>query len=76
MLQVANDGSVPFRSNERVNFKYLVTAKYVGDSVRLGVLRKGQALQLDVTLKHYAYLVPPHLGNDAPSYFIVAGEIC
>lgn len=73
--QVANDGSVPFRSSERVNFKFLVTQKFVGDSLSLGVLRDGQPLDLHITLRHYQYLVPPHLGNDTPSYLVVAGLV-
>lgn len=73
--QVANDGSVPFRSSERVNFKFLVTQKFVGDSLSLSVLRQGKHLDLHITLLHYQYLVPPHLGNDTPSYLIVAGLV-
>ena len=36
---IANDGTVPFRSGERISFSYLVSKKYVGDKVRacLGV---------------------------------------
>ena len=73
--QVANDGSVPFRSSERVNFKFLVTQKFVGDSLSVGVLRGGKALDVHITLRHYQYLVPPHLGNDIPSYLVVAGLV-
>ncbi len=31
---IANDGTVPFRSGERISFSYLVSKKYVGDEVR------------------------------------------
>ena len=32
---IANDGTVPFRSGERISFSYLVSRKYTGDEVRL-----------------------------------------
>ncbi|KAL4855164.1 Protease Do-like 9 [Chlorella vulgaris] len=72
---VGTDGTVPFRHGERVDFKYLVTNKHVGDTVTLGVLRQGQELELEVTLSHYHYLVPPHLREAKPSYFIVGGLV-
>ena len=31
---IANDGTVPFRSGERISFSYLVSKKYVRDKVR------------------------------------------
>jgi hypothetical protein len=36
---IANDGTVPFRSGERISFSYLISQKYTGETVRrsLGV---------------------------------------
>ena len=34
---IANDGTVPFRSGERISFSYLVSRKYVGQQARPGV---------------------------------------
>lgn len=31
---IANDGTVPFRSGERISFSYLVSRKYVGEQAR------------------------------------------
>ena len=31
---IANDGTVPFRSGERISFSYLVSRKFVGDQAR------------------------------------------
>ena len=33
-VEIANDGTVPFRSGERIGFSYLVSNKYSGDTVR------------------------------------------
>ena len=39
--RIANDGTVPFggRSGERINWSFLVSQKYIGDSVPIEVLR-------------------------------------
>lgn len=41
-VQLANDGTVPFRSSERISFSYLVSQKHVGDNAEITVLRDGQ----------------------------------
>ncbi|KAL4421535.1 hypothetical protein ABPG75_010826 [Micractinium tetrahymenae] len=74
-VDVGNDGTVPFRHGERVDFKYLVTNKHVGDTICLDVLRKGEQQSLEVKLSQYAYLIPPHLRESKPSYFIVGGLV-
>ena len=38
-VEVSSDGTVPFRRGERIAFSYLVSQKFVGDSVDLLVLR-------------------------------------
>ncbi len=39
-VDIAADGTVPFRSGERISFSYLVSNKYTGDSVCMrGVVR-------------------------------------
>ena len=37
--RVSEEGEVTFRGHERVDYRYLITSKKVGDSVRLSVLR-------------------------------------
>ncbi|KAG2424070.1 hypothetical protein HYH02_015249 [Chlamydomonas schloesseri] len=72
---ISNDGTVPFRTGERISFSYLVTNKFVGDTARLEVLRGGQRLELQVALSKPAALVPPHLANRDPSYLLVGGLV-
>ena len=31
-VEIANDGTVPFRTGERISFNYLVSGKYMGVS--------------------------------------------
>ncbi len=36
-VDIANDGTVPFRSGERISFNYLVSKMYTNEEVRLHV---------------------------------------
>ena len=38
-VNLANDGTVPFRTDERISFTYLVAQKYVGDVATVTILR-------------------------------------
>ncbi len=46
---ISNDGTVPFRTGERIAFSYLISNKFVGDTAQLEVLRGGNTLSLSVT---------------------------
>lgn len=75
-VELGSDGTVPFREGERVDFKYLITQKYVGDSVQLTISRKGQRQDITVNgLQDYAYLVSAHLHESRPSYLICGGLV-
>eukprot|EP00882_Tetradesmus_deserticola_P024365 GHRQ01026626.1.p1 GENE.GHRQ01026626.1~~GHRQ01026626.1.p1 ORF type:complete len:256 (+),score=77.21 GHRQ01026626.1:318-1085(+) len=72
---IACDGTVPFRTGERIAFSYLISNKFVGESARVVVLRDGQQQTLDIVLSRPGVLMPPHLSNKAPSYFVVSGVV-
>jgi len=74
-VAVASDGTVPFRTGERIAFSYLISTKYVGDVCKLKVLREGKELELETRLSKPHSLVPPHINNKDPGYFIVAGLV-
>jgi len=64
-VQVACDGTVPFRSGERIAFSYLTSQKFTGDMCVLDILRKGQRKSVTVRLMRPNALVPHHLcGSD------------
>ncbi|KAK9844109.1 hypothetical protein WJX81_004691 [Elliptochloris bilobata] len=72
---IANDGTVPFRSGERISFSYLVSRKYVGEQAELRVLSEGKERRVSVELSTPTRLVPVHIKNRPPSYFIFAGLV-
>ena len=74
-VEIANDGTVPFRTGERISFNYLVSKRYVGDIVSVRILRKGKAMTFQVPLVGVPRLVPVHIEGVPPSYFIVAGIV-
>lgn len=77
--QIGNDGTVRFRSHERVAFSWLVAQKFYGEQAQLSVLRNGEVLNLSIKDFYPEHLlVPIHLFNtvhQGPSYLIVAGLV-
>ncbi|RMZ53985.1 hypothetical protein APUTEX25_002562 [Auxenochlorella protothecoides] len=74
-VEVGNDGTVPFRHGERVDLKYAVTSRFVGDTVTLSLLRARAELAVAVRLSPYQYLVPPHMDEGRPPYLLVGGLV-
>ncbi|EFH51289.1 predicted protein, partial [Arabidopsis lyrata subsp. lyrata] len=73
-VAIRNDGT-PFRGEERIDFRYLVSLKKPGDSLLIKFLRSGDVHECDVTLKP----VTPHLEvqkyYNRPKYFIFGGLV-
>eukprot|EP00271_Cylindrocystis_brebissonii_P010439 TRINITY_DN26626_c0_g1_i1.p1 TRINITY_DN26626_c0_g1~~TRINITY_DN26626_c0_g1_i1.p1 ORF type:complete len:713 (+),score=167.58 TRINITY_DN26626_c0_g1_i1:234-2372(+) len=74
---IADDGTVPFRGAERIEFGHLVAQKYQGDECRLRLLRKGKVVEVSVQLSINRPLIPIHLLDlkGPPGYFIFAGLV-
>mmetsp|Transcript_5450 Transcript_5450/g.13818 ORF Transcript_5450/g.13818 Transcript_5450/m.13818 type:complete len:426 (-) Transcript_5450:12-1289(-) len=47
-IQVTNDGTVPFRTGERIAFTYLISQKFSGETAKVDVLREGKEISLEV----------------------------
>ncbi|KAK4341080.1 hypothetical protein RND71_039581 [Anisodus tanguticus] len=74
-VDIANDGTVPFRHGERIGFSYLVSQKYTGDDARVKVLRKSKILEFKIKLNAHKRLIPAHIKGKPPSYYIVGGFV-
>jgi S1-C subfamily serine protease len=75
---VASDGTVEFRRNERTVFSERVQEFFIGDTIRLGVLRDGKPVTLAVKLTvpvNATRLVPRSQYDVQPSYVIVGGLV-
>lgn len=74
-INIANDGTVPFRHGERIGFSYLVSQKYTGEQARIGVLRRSIVTYFDIKLEAHKRLVPIHIRGGPPSYYIIGGIV-
>ncbi|CAJ2629198.1 protease Do-like 2, chloroplastic [Trifolium pratense] len=74
-LRVGCEGTVPFRSNERIAFHYLISQKFAGDTAELGIIRAGTSMKVKVILNPRVNLVPFHIDEGQPSYLIIAGLV-
>eukprot|EP00741_Cyanophora_paradoxa_P012398 tig00020610_g11979.t1 len=74
-VTIASDGTIPFRKAERVGFRYLISERFCGEVVKVGVLRNGKEMEVDVELSLVKPLVPVHLFDVFPSYYIFGGLV-
>ncbi|XP_072994722.1 protease Do-like 9 isoform X2 [Typha latifolia] len=74
-VDIANDGTVPFRHGERIDFSYLVSQKYTGEKAVVKVLRDSEIHEFNITLGTYKSLVPAYIKGKTPSYYIIAGFV-
>jgi S1-C subfamily serine protease len=75
---IANDGTVEFRRNERISFAYHVHVHQLGEEVVLRVLRGGGPLDLTVPLRLTGDdmgMVLPHQFEREPAFFIFGGMV-
>ena len=70
---VSSDGFINMLGS-RVNMNEIVERKYVGDIVKLKVIREGKAIDMDVTLKRFLpYLIQANQYDQKPQYVVFAG---
>ncbi|XP_038984047.1 protease Do-like 9 [Phoenix dactylifera] len=74
-VDIANDGTVPFRHGERIGFSYLVSQKYTGENAVVKVLREKRVYEFNIKLATHKRLVPAHIRGKPPSYYIIAGFV-
>ena len=74
-VPIGDDGTVPFRTGERISFHYLVSEKYTGEKARVTFLRDGKVKECDLLLTAVPRLVPVHIEGMPPTYYIVAGLV-
>ncbi|KAK9669404.1 hypothetical protein RND81_13G127200 [Saponaria officinalis] len=74
-VDIANDGTVPFRHGERIGFSYLISQKYTGDNAEIKVLRDSVIHKFNIKLGTHRRLIPAHSKGRPPSYYIIAGFV-
>jgi S1-C subfamily serine protease len=74
-VQVAANGSVSYRGSQRLDHSYLVSLMEVGARTILGVWRGGTRVEVEVTLRPPARLIPKLEYGQAPPYLVVGGLV-
>ncbi len=74
-VKIEADATIQFRSNERLDFSYLVTEKQIGEIAELLILREGKILKVPVTFTDFKGLVPPPNSYSKPPYYIYGGLV-
>jgi len=75
---IANDGTIPFRGTERIQFAQEVQKKFMGESVRCTILRGGKTMEVTIPLRTSlgsGRLVPYTQYDQAPTYYLVGGLV-
>lgn len=74
-IEVATDGTIQFREGERVSFRALIARKHLGDTCSLLISRNGGTKTVELKLEKRVDLVPRHLHDELPSYFVYGGLV-
>jgi len=77
--KIDRDGNYPDPRYGKLFFNHLIsTVGYVGDRVKLSILRAGKPLDLELTLAHRPvedYVIEPYTIDRAPRYFVLGGLV-
>jgi hypothetical protein len=77
-IDVANDGTIQFRENERTFFGYLIQNKFMGETAEFEILREGKVVKEKIKLTipiNFCRLVPHQQYDEVPRFYIVGGMV-
>jgi len=77
-IDVANNGTINFRNNERTSFAYAIQKKFIHDVVSFEILRDGKVMDMEVTLTvpvNHCLLVPHEKYDQEPTFYVTGGLV-
>ena len=74
-LVIANNGTVSWNGKHRTRYDVVLGTRYVGDLMKLGIRRRGEAREVEVTLAPWRPLVPRSRYDTSPRYFVYGGLV-
>lgn len=74
-VEVDNLGMVPIDAGHRVGASYLISRKHAGDSVRLGIFRKGETVEVEAPLTTADNSMIRRMEGGQPTYYIYGGIV-
>ncbi len=75
---IANDGTIEFRENERTLFLYVIQNKYINDFIKFKILRNNKIVNAKIKLTNsvnFWRLVPHEQYDIVPTYYIIGGLV-
>ena len=73
--KVANNGNIRLADGQPRYFSTVISAKQIGETVKVELLRDGKALTLDMPVQKQNEKVEPYLYDRRPEYFIIGGLV-
>ncbi len=74
-LAIANNGTVRYMGHYRTRYDVVLGSKYVGDKIKLDILRAGKHKSLELELGRWMPLVPRSRYDEPPQYFVYGGLV-
>ncbi len=74
-VTIGQDGTIPFRDDERIDFSNLISRRQVGEKIEALIVRGGKEATVNIPMKPSADLVPGPRYDAKPSYFILGGLV-
>ncbi|MCA9401326.1 MAG: trypsin-like peptidase domain-containing protein [Candidatus Omnitrophica bacterium] len=74
-VAIGEDGTFPFRKNERLMLAHLVTDKQVGDPLKMRIKREGKYQTVTIPLTAFQPLIPNPKSFQKPPYYIYGGLV-
>jgi S1-C subfamily serine protease len=74
-VKIGQDGTIPFREDERIEFTDLVSRRQIGEKLDATVVRAGKEQAVKIVMRPAADLVPGPKYDAKPSYFILGGLV-
>ena len=72
---IGEDGTFPFRGEERLSLTHLVTERHIGDRLNLMIIRGRKPLEVSLDLTPFVTLVPHPNYFKNPPYYIFGGMV-
>ena len=74
-MRIANNGTVQYRDRYRTRYDVILGNYYIGDALKLRILRAGKRCDVSLSLARLEYLVPRAQYDVQPTYFVYAGLV-
>ena len=74
-VEIASDGTIPFREAERIEYLHLAAQREVGETMNTLVHRDGEKKEVNLILRRPRLLVSEDDATTKPRYVVVAGLV-